>query len=550
MITVYQNAVACIIRPTPLVSISQTTNRNKDGVVGSSYDITLTGAILADEGSPYWSNGAGGFANNYTRPTSEIVDFANLERLSAILYKQNKLRELFAKDGQLMEISPINEPAIRCYPNLVSVNFEEGTYTDLCRYTIILRADTLLDVNDKVLAEGGFTTIDGSKRLTELEMILKHGGLVDEYSEDWSFEVDDSNGLTNDISNRHNPRTYRLTRTVSATGKTKVIPSGITTVSIFGWEQAKGFVVKTLLRDPDGANAYPNFQNSIIAKDAINISQAYGGYNHARSENLNKTAGTYSVTDTWLLSSGTAYENYNININSSIDNAFVSVSIDGTIRGLSTIPVSGDFYGGIQNTNTYNTPYDNALIKFNNITNNGQYGLTSNIYKRANNAVAPTLNSQPKSIAIGSNQFTGEITYNLEFDNRPVNIISGVLSETINVNDTYPGDVFAVIPVLGRKTGPVLQYLGTRTEYRRDVGIEILLDYTDVPYGSGRNPLLLTKPSLNEPIKTQLNNLIKQLSPAYEPGVRKYFLSPPAESWNPKEGRYSINLSWTYELDQ
>ena len=41
-----------------------------------------------------------------------------------------------------------------------------------------------------------------------------------------------------------------------------------------------------------------------------------------------------------------------------------------------------------------------------------------------------------------------------------------------------------------------------------------------------------------------------QASPANEPGVRKYFLSPPAESWNPKTGSYSLNLDWTYEIDK
>ena len=159
------------------------------------------------------------------------------------------------------------------------------------------------------------------------------------------------------------------------------------------------------------------------------------------------------------------------------------------------------------------------------------------------------LNSQPASVSLGLNEFAGEITYNLSFNNRPTNVISGVLSENISVNDTYPGDIFAAIPVIGRATGPVLQYIGGRTEYKRDLSIEIVMDYTDIPYDTGRNSLLLMKPSINEPTRTQLRNLIKELSPSKEPGIRKYFISPPSESWTPKEGRYSFNISWIYELD-
>jgi hypothetical protein len=153
-------------------------------------------------------------------------------------------------------------------------------------------------------------------------------------------------------------------------------------------------------------------------------------------------------------------------------------------------------------------------------------------------------------VSLGTNEFTGEITYSLGFNNRPTNIISGVVSETISVNDTYPGDIFAVIPVLGRKTGPILQYIGGRSEHKRDVSINLTMDYTKVPYGNQRNSLILKKPSVVEPMATQIADLLKEVSPQGEPGVRKYFVSPPTENWNPKEGTYNFNISFTYELDK
>ena len=96
----------------------------------------------------------------------------------------------------------------------------------------------------------------------------------------------------------------------------------------------------------------------------------------------------------------------------------------------------------------------------------------------------------------------------------------------------------------------MLQYIGGRTEYKRDVNIEIKLDYTDLGYNNDRASFMLTKPSVNEPIRSQLNALINDISPASEPGIRKYFLNPPSENWSPKEGVYGLSLSWVYELDR
>ena len=83
-----------------------------------------------------------------------------------------------------------------------------------------------------------------------------------------------------------------------------------------------------------------------------------------------------------------------------------------------------------------------------------------------------------------------------------------------------------------------------RTEYKRDLNMELVMDYTDIPYGSGRTSLILTKPSLVEPTATQIRQVIESVSPQNEPGIRKYFIAPPSESWTPKEGRYSFNISW------
>lgn len=566
----------CTIRPSPLCSIARNILKNGAGEsFGITYTITLNGTLLADQGTPYAFEEIGETPNRYpfygTTPNSvgpygsfdsntshtdnskpPKQSISTLRASQAIFAKQKALSALFSKDGQMLEITDFETdlPAVICYPRFVSIDFQEGVYVEKCDYTITLECDTLLNQNYKVDIDG--TLIPNTSGIvfnkTESDLLNSlNASFISDYSEDWSIEVDDAVAESIDL-----PRTYRITHNLSATGKTHHGPKNagdpynIETKP--AWKQAQNFVLSKLaVNQPVSGLPYPNILGN-IGSGTINLVNTYRGFNHVRNEQVGVSNGTYAVTETWLLASGTAYESYNLSISSSSDNPFISVSIDGNIKGLSEYNPGS--FGGTVSSSGKLSAYDNALRKYHQISNSGNFGLSSDIYKRANNSVAVQLNSQPRSISIGANQVAGDLTYNLQFDNRPTNIISGVLAESIQINDTYPGDVFAIIPVIGRKTGPVLQYIGGRTEYKRDLSINLTLDYTKVPYGSTRNSFMLQKPSLVEPMASQIGSLISEVSPAKEPGIRKYFISPPTEQWNPKEGTYNLNISWTYELDK
>ena len=560
----------CTIRPTPLVSISTNILKNGAGEpFGVTYGITLTGTIIADLGTPYAREHSGvgdarypgtelynfystsltsvDFIGPYStfdnvtshfdlnRPPKQQIDVD--EAATAIIGKQKALRALFAQDGQRMEITDFNydNPAVICYPRLVNIDFQEGIYVDTCNFTITLEADTLLygqGDDDSLIVdnEGSFISTGIHAGRTEDELISSFSGaFINDYGETWAIEIDEGRGESSSI-----PYSYRVSHNLNATGKTHYVPGGAKRIA---WEEARTFVQNRLA---NSIGDYPNIMGQ-IGSGTVNLVNSYGGFNHVRTEQIGESDGTYSVTENWLIASGSAYENFNTSTTTSTSEAFVGVSIDGNIKGLSQISPSG--FGSNETS-----AYTNALNKYNEISNSGAFGLTSNIFARANNQVAVQLNSQPLTVTVGTNEFNGEVTYNLQFNNRPTNIISGVLFEEISINDTYPGDIFAVSPVLGRLTGPVLQYIGGRTEYRRDLSINLLMDYTRIPYSSGRNPLILKKPSVIEPTASQIGDLIRELSPAGEPGVRKYFITPPQESWSPKTGSYNFNLSWVYEL--
>ena len=560
----------CVIRPTPFVQISASTLKNKVGNFGVTYSIVLTGTLLPDEGTPYATDPALDQLVEFFTPanTGDLIGpfsqfdnkpFSHRERpqrqkvmkpASAILSKQRALRALFAKDGQTLIITDIFDDApatVYCNPRVVSIDFTEGPYVTRCDYTINLEADVLLrgDVEADAFIDQGYTSISGSLdgivSASYDEFVSSSGGLfIEDFNEDWAIEVDDSLG-----ESVTNPRSYRITHNLGATGKKTYGHNGAENKE--AWEQARDFVLQRISDTASGN--YPNV-GGLIGSGTVNLVDTYQGYNHVRTEQIDVSNGSYSVSENWLLSSGTSTENYNATTSTSTTDPFVTVNIDGSIKGLSAIKPSGYSANDISIQTATSGAFANALKKYNEVSNSGKFGLTSDIYSRANNLVSVTLNSQPTSVSLATNEYTGDVTYSLSFNNRPTNIISGVLSEDIQVSDTYPGDIFAVIPVLGRKTGPVLQYIGGRTEYRRDISLNLVMDYTKVPYGSGRESLLLKKPSLVEPTAGQISQLLRELSPAGEPGIRKYFVAPPQENWSPKNGTYSFNISFTYELDK
>jgi hypothetical protein len=526
-----------VIRPTPFISVSSQPIRTGSGNswLGTDYTITLTGTILDSEGSPFSD---GSFAINYARPFRENIGTGDASH--AILTKQNALRALFSIEGMYIEVLNADAdftPALSFYATLESINFEEGSYVNTCGYTVTLKT----------------TSVKNHAQLTTSESNDYEGDRerVQDFQESWSIEVDESASETiQGVDEDGNfieyfiPRGYSIVRNISATGRTTYTDGS----KIDAWRNAKDY-----LYDKgyfiSGPQAYPdNNIAGLYGAGTLNLIGYLGGYNHVRTENIDKTGGTVSYTDTWTILRDIAYESYSFSISYDNQNAFAQISIEGTIRGVDSSTAYSTRHGG-NIPSSVPSKIDNALTKFNRISNSQVWTVTNPLYLRANRAVPLNLNPQPQSVSIGRNDILGEITYNVQFNNRPQNIVSSALSESISVNDTYPGDLYTLIPVIGRPTGPILQYIGGRTEYRRSVNIELIFPFYNVNYGTNRSALVLSKPTLYDPPKTEINNLIKELSPLNEPGIRKCFLDPPQESWNPREGRYSISLNWVYELE-
>ena len=106
------------------------------------------------------------------------------------------------------------------------------------------------------------------------------------------------------------------------------------------------------------------------------------------------------------------------------------------------------------------------------------------------------------------------------------------------MNDSHPGYLFGSTPAIGRGIkGPILQWLGAGTESTRSLTLEVVWP----PIHGYCNPVT-SLPSKH----TTYGQEIKQVIANAAPGGTS-FCNAPTETWDPANGRYTLEISWTYE---
>lgn len=428
---------------------------------GATYILTVTGKLFAYKGSP---NSSGVYWNTSGYPADEVIDAD--KRLKSILRKQQALRDTFSVDGKFFEIQPIDGSAPTKFNVRVdSITFPKDIWFEYTDYTIVLKADA--------------DTTEFPDQITDPE-------------DSWEIEIEDNN------------QAYRVTHNVSAGGKAHYNSLG--TLVRPPWQNARIWVTGQLGLDM-----------GLFQSGVNHLPTVYGGYNRQFVERIDEWAGKYSVTETWIVSSGSAIEEFNVNTRTSAEQGKTTVSIEGNIRGLA------------QNTMMHDAPaemYANAQTKFAQV----QGFLVS----RAQAVAGVTLNTSPLNTAIGRNPLNGTITYNYEYDNRATNLIPGALNESFVVVDNNPADIFAKIGVLGRRAGPVLQDIGSRTERNRQLEINYTMP---VPTGTTVADFLSLRPDLNAIVS------------GFRPTDEQVFMERNTDTWDLKTGRGAKSVAWTYERD-
>ena len=415
---------------------------------------------------------------------------------------------------------------------------------------------------------------------------------------------------------------FKLSRKLTAEGApngTSGNNGNCATGNYTAYINAKNWISKKLAEPFNGVygSGGPTFNSN--AMQGLNSFDKIFLYNHLRTINFSETEGTYEVNDTWLaMPTGMTYvEDYTIE--SSTDEKFIkTVSVQGTIKGLSFVPmgimsgVSGlipsgtgtsgllslDFAtqsgtGSFSNSrqildytaktsyddkNFYGSKYVNAMSGWLNDIKPYLYRrahLAMNSSERTETYISPARTPQPPPknpiyckenllniIPISTSEThdprKGSITYNYQFNNK-FTYITGVLAESISINDTGPADVINEAFVLGRRLGPVLQSLGAKTSAKKDLTFEVVvvppsswdgffMTSSGCPLWTG-GTVFKTITGIIEGFKPfgdrdagVFGNLVSR-----KDAHGQVYVNKDDQSWNPTEGRYTRQISWTYQ---
>jgi hypothetical protein len=567
-LAIYNNNEWKQLSPIPFLSVSSACNRNEAGYLNTEYTLTLNGFVSTGGCDDKIAN------CSYPAASGEVTG-------AKFAWKaQNYIEDIFGDDKLQIKLAGAGGDLQKRFDCQVeSINFEEGDYASYMRYNVVLKSYTgqFQNKDGEYIGMGSSSIPNTSHSRAPFD-----SGVLTAFNETWSLDPSMGeygmhravNATDQEaISNVYYNGTYSISVSCKRWGNRRKI---LSTSENYATGTAPGWIVAKDLTDAYMKDTRSSFHTLDLIRSSLNGTSYFVGgsstkanklqtYNYTRAESIDTAGGTYTLTDNFIYAPTgmKALETFDVSYSSDSSSNTPTVTVAGTIKGL-----------------TQNSPYENSkgytelegstFVNNNNITASGQIGNAVNtyydisnqgahgfsrIFNRAQHVTSQHLNTSPTSISYSTNDVAGEVTYSLEFNASPYRYFAGAVYENITVEDTYPGDVYTTIPILGRSTGPILQYLAGRTEYKRTLNVEVVIDSASTSNSRSfptakRENLIAGKPSLRAGFKDKITGLVSLYSPANEPGIVNWFQDPPTESWNPTEGRYNLSVSWTYELSE
>lgn len=368
--------------------------------------------------------------------------------------------------------------------------------------------------------------------------------LVSDIQESWDLSVNQDQFAYSE----HNIagslyKTFTLTHTLSATGNQNVSTSS----AVEAWRQAVLWVEKRLQNKPDvtpigthinqssiGPKFVPFYMNTENSKDDLKLNtdekngivwEAYNGNRQISSDIAN---GSHSVTDTWIIAIQGTTATHTVSIEKSGgQEQAITIVVNGTVQGLNTNTLGGS-------SSNKNDNWTGAEVGYNAIKPQIR-GIAATAYNDINDlAMGPnnstTLLPDPISRSVSQNKTNGTITWSETYhDLFMLGNTTKIAQQDINVeykNKNKEEQVIAIIPVIDREYGPVIQKFNTDNIRTTSITVSLVM---------------------NKPYKTEeiAYNEAKAIADSYEPA--KSWVNSQSYDYTDDYGLITFNKEWYYK---
>lgn len=386
-------------------------------------------------------------------------------------------------------------------------------------------------------------------------------------NESWSIDkaTEFAGYEDSDITSDEYKYLYKIDHSISAVGLQKFSADGeMDPNEGMAWYQAWKYVNDKL--SDEGAD---DAQSATVSKDLLLLAapqtyeigkwkpstgssnfanldgEGYASYNRVRTSSIDIAAGSYTVNSSFIMSK---YP-YSFEVTgqySQDESGELSITVEGTVSGLTQQDIKS----------IVNDKMTKSKLGYDQISN-GDWGpgskgraLAGLLYGKYYNSTGScagglVLDNYPRSISVTENKINGTIGFNVLYKAVSSHVKSlkdtftGAISATLSINDVNKKNTgssiqtVAIIPIIGRTKGPIIQNMNTTSERVRTVSIEIVL-------GAGcRNPD--ASPSALALAK------ILEYSPANKLSAELNYVRDSQETWDWVSGKYQASITWVYQ---
>ena len=346
---------------------------------------------------------------------------------------------------------------------------------------------------------------------------------IQDYSETWgcSYVEGQVSAEASFGNNTPSQPVYTITQNISATGK-------VDETGKASYLNAKAFVDSRLAAIGDDPLA--TFADEARTPQNIDIEFApvlYSAYNHVYNYNKDIQGGTYSVDRTWLASKqpATMTIEFSNNLDQTADSNTVTVNIN--VTGLDSSKA------GTAGSSSDINKYTNALTFVNNNITDAKIALWS---AEAYLGTGSLNIATPVSSTRSDNKSDGTISISKTFNDKQISTdFPCAIDQNVTINDTNKdggNNIVAILAVIAKSDGPVIQNMQTTNEKTRSVSLDLQIKKED----GCRD---------QEPTTADGRTPIQWITDNYKPANNAYRTNA-SSNWSASTGAYSASVDFVW----